>query len=171
MSTYTSTPMAFETLKGDIRTKNHKMPKRVAKKVSSLSRKNANFAKRIKHLQPQSMRSLYSVEKRKEMRIALEDIHGEVEKQVWRYAALRNFMTYEKNMLIHPISTDELEMLAQGMEGSEEDYFYYRNFLAGVGVRKYAHTNKVEDNDTTARYIIDTFGKDGMLKWNKHGFK
>jgi len=117
------------------------------------------------------MRSLYSVEKRKEMRIALEDIHGEVEKQVWRYAALRNFMTYEKNMLIHPISTDELEMLAQGMEGSEEDYFYYRNFLADVGVRKYAHTNKVEDNDTTARYIIDTFGKDGMLKWNKHGFK
>jgi len=83
------------------------MPRRVVTKKSSLFRKNANFAKCIKQLQPQSIRSLYLPEEQAEMQLAIEDIHDEVEKKVWRYGALRTFMTYEKNMLSHSNSTAE----------------------------------------------------------------
>jgi len=131
---------------------------------------------------PKSIRTLYLPEEQAEMHLALEDIHNEVEKNVWRYGSLRTFMTYEKIMLSHPNSTAESEMLSNETEASEEGYFYYkemeareevyffyRNFAAGV--RKCAHTMHVDDNDATARYIVNNFGKDGMLKWIKHGFK
>jgi len=145
-----------------------KMPAHFTKKTSSLMRKQANFAKRIKQLQPQSIGSLYSAGEQADMLIPLEDIQDEVEKKVYSYSAVRNFMTFEKKMLYHPKSTADYEALFEEMVATEEGYFYYRNI--GTGVRKYAHANKVADDDVTAQYMLDTLGKKGMMQWIKHGF-
>jgi len=146
-----------------------KMPAHFTKKTSSLMRKQANFNKRIKQLQPQSIRSLYSAGEQADMLIPLKDIKDEVEKKVYSYGAVRNFMTFEKKMFHHPRSTAEYEALFEEMQATEEGYFYYRNIFTGV--RKYAHANNVPDNDLTTQYILDNLGKKGMMQWIKHGFK
>jgi len=145
-----------------------KMPAHFTKKTSSLMRKQANFNKRIKQLQPQSIGSLYSAGEQADMLIPLKDIKDAVDKKVNSYAAVRNYMTFEKKMLYHPKSTADYEALFEEMEATEEGYFYYKNI--GAGVRKYAHANKVPDDGNTTQYILDNFGKKGMMQWIKHGF-
>ena len=103
------------------------------------------------------------------MELPLQDVVDEVERKVFTYAAVSNFLKYEKNMSGHPTSTAHYEEMVQEMLASKEGYFYYKNMSAGVS--KYAYVNKMEDNNETTRYILDNFGKDGMLKWIKHGFK
>ena len=152
-----------------VQTKKSRKAALVLQKRASLCRKNASFKKRLKYDQPLSFRALCSPEEQAYMELPLQDVVGEVERKVFTYAAVSNFLKYEKNMSGHPTSAAHYEEMVQEMLASKEGYFYYKNMSAGVS--KYAYVNNMKDNNETTRYILDNFGKDGMLKWIKHGFK